>query len=186
MAKFSNLKEKDKLSESQYYSVVKIRDREIDVSNDFGEMITMSKDYVEKLLISANQFEETKPITRTEMATLFLAASGVVLTVNFNKQVDEKIAKEQLYELYANKGGKILSEADYKKSVNTIIKSVITGEERVMVGRHFGSLNEFGRIQFVDMEVEKDASKTYDTRLRQVDPRTLNWLILRGVKYTIK
>lgn len=186
MTKFSNLKEKDKLSETQYYSVVKIQGDKVQLVNDFQELIVVDQGYVETCLISANQFEETKAITRTEMASLFITSSGIVLTVNFNKQVEEKTAKSQLYELYANKGGKILSEADYKKSVDKIIKSVIVGEERTMIGRHFGSLNEFGRVQFVDMELDKDPAKTYDTRLRQVDPRTINELIVRGVKYTIK
>lgn len=186
MTEFKNLKEKEKLSETQYYSVVKIAGEKVQLVNDFGENIVVDSKYVDKCLTSASQFERTEAITRTEMAAMFIANAYVVLTVSFNKQVDEKIAKGQLYELYPNKGGKILSEAEYKKNVDTIIKSVISGEERIMVGRHFGELNEFGRVQFVDMEIGRDMEKTYDTRLRQVDPRTINFLILRGTKYSIK
>jgi hypothetical protein len=37
------------------------------------------------------------------------------------------------------------------------------------------------------MEVDKDTTKAdYDSRTRQVDPRTINWMIVRGVKYKIK
>jgi hypothetical protein len=121
------------------------------------------------------------------MAALFLSSIGVAMTVNFNTQVKEKDAVEQLVEIYPNKGGKMASEADYKKRVASIISSVITGKERTMVGRHYGSVNEFGRVSFIDMEVEKDTSKPeYDSRTRQVDPRTINWMIIRGVKYKTK
>ena len=54
-----------------------------------------------------------------------------------------------------------------------------------MIGRHYGEVTEFGRIKFIDMEEEKTPG-TYDNRIRQVDPRTINWFIARGVKYEVK
>lgn len=55
-----------------------------------------------------------------------------------------------------------------------------------MIGRHYGNLNEFGRLSFIDMEEIKDSSKPYETRIRQVDPRNLLWLIVDGIKYIVK
>jgi len=66
------------------------------------------------------------------------------------------------------------------------LKTALEGEERTMVGRHYGSQDEFGRIKFIDMDAKLDPAKDYDTRQRLVDPRTLNWLILKGVKYIVK
>src|ERR1041385_3215477 len=144
MASFEKLKEGDKLSETQYYSVVQIVNNKVQLMNDHDrELVVVDKTYVENYITTANQFESTEEITRTDAAAKFIATPWTVMTVNFNKQVDEKVAKEQLYELYANKGGKMLSEADYKKKVNSVLKSVITGEERTMVGRHFGSKDDF-------------------------------------------
>ena len=91
-----------------------------------------------------------------------------------------------MYALYPNKGGKILSEAEFKKKIASAVSDALVGEERTMVGRHYGSQDEFGRIRFIDMEEKKDDTKDYDTRQRLVDPRTICWLILRGVKYKVK
>lgn len=186
MASFKDLKENEKLSETQYYTVVKKAGKKVQIRNDFGENVVVDEEYVEKCLNSASQFAEEKVVGKTEAANLFLQNQGIVMTVNFNKQVNEKDAKEQLYELYANKGGKVLSEADYKRKVNSVVSSIIVGEERTMIGRHYGNVTEFGRVYFVDMEKEKVEGKDYDTRMSQVDPRTINWLIIKGTKYKVK
>ena len=55
-----------------------------------------------------------------------------------------------------------------------------------MVGRHYGAVDEFGRIHFVDMEIERDITKSYDNRMRLVDPRTIKYLIVNNVKYILK
>jgi len=190
---FNKLKKGSKLSETQFYTISDIRPSvipgeqgEVDVVNDYGEEITLYESYIEKLLVSADQFSETKEMSRTDLTNLFLSATNVACTVNYNKKVDEKDVLKAFEALYPNKGGKILSEADFKKAVKANLKNALTGEERTMVGRHYGSQDEFGRIRFIDMNETKDASKDYDTRQRLVDPRTINWVILRGVKYTVK
>lgn len=186
MTKFSNLKVGEKLSEVQFYSVVKIVGDRVELKTDAGKSIVVDKGIVESYLTSASQFTTEVSILRTEMAALFLSSPGVAMTVNFNTQVKEKDALDAMAAIYPNKGGKMLSEADYKKKAKEILSSVITGKERTMVGRHYGSVNEFGRVSFIDMEIDKEDGKDYDTRTRQVDPRTINWMIIRGVKYTVK
>ena len=76
-----------------------------------------------------------------------------------------------------------MSEDAFKKAVSKAID--LKGEERTMVGRHYGTQDANGRVSFVDMEVETKASG-YDARMRLVDPRTLNYLIVGGVKYVVK
>lgn len=187
MTKFTELKVGEKLSETQYYTVVKVGKTKVQLKTDLGEDIVVEKPIVENQLVSASQYQTDQALSRTEMAALFIASPGVAMTVNFNTQVKEKDALDQLYELYPNKGGRLSSEADFKKKAKEVISSVITGKERTMVGRHYGSVNEFGRVSFIDMEIEKDKSKAdYDSRMRQVDPRTINWMIIRGVKYKTK
>lgn len=186
MTKFNDLKEGEKLSESQFYSVVKKGTARAQLKTDDGREVVLDKAYIENFLTSSAQFMEVKEITRTDAAALFIASPGVALTVNYNTQVKKEDALAAMEAIYPNKGGKMLSEADYKKKVKEILSSVITGEERTMVGRHYGSVNEFGRVSFIDMEIKKDATKDYDTRTRQVDPRTINWMIIKGVKYKVK
>jgi len=75
---------------------------------------------------------------------------------------------------------------DVEKAFKATVKRALEGEERLMVGRHFGSLDVNSRLHFVDMQIAKDPSKDYDTRNRLVDPRTINYFICRGVKYQVK
>lgn len=189
MTKFKDLKAGEKLSEVQYYSVksVDTRAKTAVLITDAGDAIEIDQKYIETNMASSNQFTETKEINRTEAAALFIASPGIVMTVNYNTQVKEKDALAAMEAIYPNKGGKMTSEADYKKKAKEILASVIVGKERTMIGRHYGSVNEFGRVSFIDMEITKDAAKAdYDSRTRQVDPRTINWMIIKGVKYTVK
>lgn len=187
MTKYKDLKVGEKLSETQYYSVEKIGKEKILLINDHGETIVVDKNYVETCLTSAIQYEKEEKVNRTEVINKFLSSPGVVMAVNYNKQVKEKDALDAMKSIYPNKGGKMLSEVDYAKKAKEILSSVITGEERTMIGRHYGSINEFGRMPFIDMEKVKDPAKAeYDSRMSQVDPRTINWLIVRGVKYIVK
>lgn len=185
MATFKNLTTKTKLSETQYYTVEKIQGNKVQLKNDFGENVVVDEKYVEKCLVSSDEFTETKTMSRTDITNLFLSSTNTALTVNYNKQVNEDEVKKKLHALYPNKGT-IMSESDFKKQVNAALKGALEGEERTMVGRHYGSQDEFGRVRFIDMEIVKDPTKEYDTRSRLVDPRTLNWLILKGVKYIVK
>lgn len=185
---FKNLTTKTKLSETQFYSVDQIKGDKVQLKNDFGEEIVVDKHYVEKLLVASDQINESKTMSRTDLINLFMVATNVICTVNFNKKVDEKEVKKQLHALYPNKGGKILSQIDFEKAVNKSLADALTGEERTMVGRHYGRVDEFGRIKFIDMEAQGgyDEVKDTDSRQRLVDPRTINWIILRGVQYIVK
>lgn len=186
MTSFSKLKPFSKLSETQYYTVKQINPRSVELINDNGEEIELNDKYVEACLVSADEFSSEKTMSRTDLTNLFLASTNVVLTVNYNKQIDKKEVEAQLAALYPNKGGKILPEKDFKTKVSQLLTSALKGEERTMVGRHYGSQDEFGRVHFIDMEITRDTTKDYDNRQRLVDTRTINWVILRGVKYSVK
>lgn len=186
MADFKKLTTGTKLSETQYYSVEKIVGDKVQLKNDYNENIVVDSNYVDKCLVASDQFTETKKMSRTDLTNLFLSSTNIALTVNYNKQVKKEDVQNDLFALYPNKGGKILSEADFKKKVKDAVEGMLVGEERTMVGRHYGSQDEFGRVRFIDMNEKKDPAKDYDTRQRLVDPRTLNWLILKGVKYEVK
>lgn len=178
--KFSTLKPKEVLSETQFYTVDKISGNQVQLSTDSGESIVVDKPYVEALLTSASQFSKEEKLSKTEVAQKFLSSSGVAVTVNFNKQVKEADVVKEIMEKVSGAAIK-----DIEKAVKAGVKKALEGEERTMVGRHFGEINEFGRVNFIDMEQAKGAG-AYDARLRQVDPRTINWFICRGVKYVVK
>jgi hypothetical protein len=178
---FRNLKVGEKLSETQYYSVVKIAGEKVQLKNEANQDIVVDKNYVEDCLISGNQFTEEQKMSKTDLAKMFLENPNVVFTVSFNKQVKETDVVKEIMDSYEGSTPKTI-EAAIKKAV----KRGLTGEERVLTGYHTGTQDDFGRVTSVDMNITKEAGKDYNTSLRLVDPRNLNYLILKGTKYTVK
>jgi len=129
---------------------------------------------------------DSKKVGKTVLAELFLRNTRTIMTVNFNKQLDIDSAKKAIKELYANKGGNLLSQSDYEQEVDKIVPQVLSGEERTMIGRHYANVNDLGYVQFIDMEIPKDSDKDYDNRIRLVDSKRINWLIVNDTKYIRK
>jgi hypothetical protein len=69
--------------------------------------------------------------------------------------------------------------------IDNPITDTIPGELRIMKGRHYGNMDDLGRIQFIDMEADRGTSE-HDGRNRQVDPRTIQSITVNGVKYNLK
>lgn len=176
MTQFKNLKTGSKLSETQYYEVEKIVGDEVQLKADgSAEPIVVNKKYVEALLVSADQYDKEEKITKTDATNLLMSNSNIVLTVNFNKQVKPEDVEKEIMDAY-----KSSTPTQLETAVKKAVKSAINGVERTMIGRHSGSVNEFGRLNFTDMEA------TGGNRTRQVDPRGLNWMIIKGIKYIVK
>jgi len=176
------MKKGEILSEVQFYIVKEIKTNgNVLVKDDFDNEIELSKEYAEKLLQSAHSSTDTKKVTKTELAEIFISNSRIAMSVSYNKQVKEADVVTEIMDAYDNSTPKTMETA-----IKKAVKKGLEGEERLMIGRHYGTTDEFGRINFVDMEIEKDPAKSYDTRLRLVDPRTINWLIVNNVKYIKK
>lgn len=180
MTKFKNLKQGSVLSESQFYKVVKVSGNKVQLETDNGENVVVDDKYVESCLTSAEEVVSQKVINRTEAANLLISNPNVAMTVNFNKQVKES---DVLKEVMTQVGS--ASIKDIEKAVKNGLKKAIQGEERTIVGRHHGEVTDMGRVQFVDMNIEKPKGG-FDARMRQVDTRNINWIVLRGTKYTVK
>lgn len=181
MAKFDKIKEGNVFSEVQFYVVEKIKGDKAQLRNDHGENIVIDKNYAEKCLISADQYDEEKTITKTEAANILLGSPNTAITVNFNKQVKQADVEKEIIEAYEGSTPKSFATA-----VKKAVKKGLEGEERTIIGRHFGELNDLGRLNFIDMEIKKTEGAAYDSRVRQVDPRQINWMIVLGKKYNIK
>lgn len=178
MTDFNKIKQGDVFSRTSYGKVVANKGTSLIIENEKKLQWQIDKNIVESEFSFADSFSETKKMTRTELIELFKNNSRVAVTVNFNKKVDQKAVKDRLYELYPNKGS-ILSEAQFKKEVGKVVKEALEGEERTMRGYHVGSQDDTGRFYFQDLDVA-------DGRPRQVDPRTINWVIVDNVKYEVK
>ena len=177
---FAQIKPGDKLSETQYYMVVDVLPGTgVRVRNERNFEFTISAKIVEEGIYSAAQFIETKEVTRTELIEIFSHVGDTVFTVNFNKQATAKAVNEAIES--TNKG-KILPIKEMKK----IIKDAFDGEERTLVGYLISTETGFGRSLVIDLEEQRGDKPDWDARLRQVDHRTLNWLISKNIKYTVR
>lgn len=177
------------LSESSFFIVKDVlKNGDIIVVDDHGNNVEIGKAYVEGVLSSADQFDKEENKTMTELAELFINSARIAMTVAFMKKDTEKTKKAYNQEKQA-KIDQITNAkvSDVPRLLNDLIENPITkvipGELRVMKGRHYGAIDELGRVQFTDMELPlTDPS----SRLRQVDPRTIQYLIVGGVKYNLK
>jgi hypothetical protein len=186
--KTTSLKPGSILSETSFYVVQKVNKDTVDMVDDFDNQLVLGNAYVEKILTSADIFEKEEKKTMTELAELFINSPRIAMTVAFVKKDTDKTKKA--YE--AEKQSKIqqiqnAKVSDLPKLLNDLIENplskVIPGEVRVMKGRHYGQIDDLGRVQFVDMEIPGTNTAA---KFRQVDPRSIQYLIISGIKYILK
>jgi hypothetical protein len=177
-------------SETSFYTVQEVNSSYLVVKDELGNNIKLSKEYVNKVLNSAEDYFKEEKLSKTALAELFINSPRLAMTVAFYKSDKEK-SKTQFNKEKAEIIKRV-SEAkvsEVEKLLNDLIENpilkIIPGELRVMKGRHNGNVDDLGRVHFIDMEVEKGDS-IHDSRIRQVDPRTIQYLILNDTKYTLK
>jgi hypothetical protein len=179
------------LSETSFYVVKELQNKVVVVVDDFGNELQIGNPYVERILQSADYFNSEVPKNMTELAEIFVNSPRVALTVCYTTKDTAKTKKDYTAEVQeaitSVQNAKI---GDVNKILTNLIENPISkftpGALRIMRGRHYGSQDDFGRVHFIDMELTKDPTKDYDTRQRQVDPRTIQYIIVGGVKYTLK
>ena len=64
----------------------------------------------------------------------------------------------------------------------TVCFTKVTGEKRTLRGRYLSHEALMGRSQVEDLDIDGDFSK----RMRQIDHRSIEWLIVDNVKYEVK
>tara|TARA_R110000772_G_scaffold249530_2_gene363851 strand:+ start:33724 stop:34155 length:432 start_codon:yes stop_codon:yes gene_type:complete len=68
----------------------------------------------------------------------------------------------------------------------TVVFKKKDGTERTMRGVISSTENILGRCRVIDLDKRRDETKDYDARLRQVDYRTIQSLVINGVKFVLK
>ena len=174
---FDKIKAGDKLSMTYYLNVIrKYPERNsIEVEDQNGMVFQVQgKELIEETINSASQWTESKTVSRTEAIEILESAGDTVFSVNFNKLPDEKSVQEIL-------GGYAILDFANEKAMKRLSKEILKGQERTLVGYLVNTEAKMGRSTVVDLEIPKGQHN-----LRQVDHRTLNWIILKNVKYTVK
>lgn len=175
---FEEIKVGDRLSEVQYYNVTAVSKDSITVANERGYKIEVTKGVVQEGMYSASQFTEEKKVTRTQLCELLENAGDTVFTVSFHKKVKEKDVSTEIIKALA--GVDSNDEKAIAKAIKASVKSAIEGQERILVGYLIQTEAKMGRSEVIDLE----ATGTH--RIRLVDHRTIDWLILKNVKYSLK
>lgn len=164
----------DKWSRHSYGTVVGKGYQTITVQNENGLKWEVGDEIFEQEFTVADQFVDTVKVTRTEMVEKIVAAARVCITVHFRKKPDHKDLVAFVESLLDG----TVAKPQSSRALSTALKKATAGEERTMVGRHYGSADEFGRLQFTAMESGGG--------LRLIDPRTVEWAIIDNVKYVLK
>ena len=133
-----------------------------------GTNIDISRDVLEYEMNNSAVFTEEQKISLTQVATLLADANSKCFTVCFTTKVDDKMVAEKLKDVKAK-----LNAAQAKQ----LAKEILVGEEKQLVGRLSRAEGKLGRSLVIDLP-----SQGY----RQVDHRTLRWLIVDNIKYTVK
>ncbi|WP_373480636.1 hypothetical protein [Geminocystis sp.] len=168
------------LAEIQYYQVVKVNPKTIKVVSDKGVESNIDKDLVLEMY-SASQYQIEKYITRIEVNNILANIGQQIFTVNFNKQVKQDDIKNKLLTAIKDEEGNPLTYEQIEKNLKTISKELNKGEERTLIGYLLEINNEMGRSSAIDLEIERGKN-----RLRQIDHRTINYLIFKNTKYLVK
>jgi len=166
----------DHWSRNSYGKVVAVHQDEVIVENDQGTRWAIDPPLFEAEFNTADQFTDTQKITRTDMVKKIVSSARVVMTIFFRKKPEHKTLVEAV-NLLLNSPGK----RPGPRQLSKLLKEATAGEERTMVGRHYGTQDEYGRIQFLDVE-----GLGSGTGLKTVDPRTVEWCIIENVRYEIK
>lgn len=161
------LKPGDRLSRVSYLEVLEVGPKAIVVKNSNGLQWTINPSILEAEAVSANQYVETKKVTRTEMAELLENAKDSIFTVTFGKQLSvQKIIND-------------LTHSD-EMSKQELAKTILKEEERILIGRLVSTEVKLGR------SIVEDLENTTGSSLRLVDHRTISELILNNTKYVLK
>lgn len=177
--KAGELKVGDRLSETQYYEVIRLEDNEVHVRNERGYEFGVSREIVEEGMVSAGQYTHEEKVTRTRLCEILEQAGDCIFTVNFQKKVKERELLEELFQAVQGEHG--LGDDELQGVLRKATHKAMQGEERTLVGYLLSAEPKMGRSQVIDLEISEAKH-----RIRLVDHRTLNWLILKNVKYSCK
>ena len=185
MLEFKGVKKGDILSGTTFYTVDSISSSELVVteSTTGKSGIKIGNKYAEKLLNSSDFYSTEKEKTATELSNIIQFNPEVAMSIYFKKK-DKNKSKSQYNDEIKAKCIEI-NDCILSKGLNAVeellknpVSKVIEGEMRLIKGYSKGTLDPSGRLEFCDVE-DKSVVKG-------VDPRTIEYVIVKGTKYIKK
>ena len=132
----------------------------------------VSRDIVEKMA-SGTHYAKEVGMNMTGLAELLEQCSDTVFTVQFHKQP----SKESAQELLETTNFKDLKD---KKKLAEIAKELSEGGLSTMTCHLVDVENNLGRSTVIDLTAKSD------NKFRQIDHRTIQYIIFKNVKYVLK
>lgn len=200
----NNVKVGDIFSEESHYIVVGKTFKGMTFRHvESNTEVTIDNNYTEKLLKSADQFNEVKEVTKEDkkdgtpgIRTIFEGIkSSEVFTVVFTKQDSPKTAKAinaEKEEVRA-KALEIINKAKtskksmadaYAKALEYVQDNPVLdhtpGERRVLRGYKLQFVSRDGKYRCIDMDITDGNAE------RLVNINTISELVFNGVKYIVK
>lgn len=155
-----------------YLKVENIEGNKITVHNHLGGKWFISKDILERDMWSADHYEQEVKCSMTDLSEIIEQCSDTVFSVRFRKKIDAKDIEAQLAKVNKN----LISKAE---EVKKLAKNFLEGEEVTITGHLIESENHLGRSLVIDLNAP------LNNNFRQVDHRTIEWIIFRNVKYSL-
>jgi len=144
--------------------VVKVEGNDVYLKNNKGDVWTITKTLVASQFNFADQYEQTIELTRTELIILLKENRRTAMTVTFHKKPDGKAISKLLRD-----GQGSMTDRAWLIHINKIL----LGEERTMMGHHFGSFDDHERLRF----------REHGKGSKLVDTRTLTRIIVNQINY---
>ena len=160
-------------SEMQYYQITNKSGRECDctIYNEDRERYSIPEEQLYDMY-SSTLFSNEEKITRTSMVEILMNAKDCVFTVTFRTKVTPKDIEEVLSTVKSDKQlhseSKALSKQMVEGKLTTISGFLVKAEEKL------------GRSTIIELSAD------YGKGWRQVDHRTVEELIIKNTKYTLK
>lgn len=158
----------------QYYKLDNLndgKDYDCTIINKEAEQYSIPADQVEDMY-SATMFEKEEKVTRTQMVEHLINAKEAIFTVTFRTKIQPADVEEMLRS--------VKSDAQLKQDAKTLTQNLLDGKLTTISGFLISSEEKLGRSTVIDV------SKEYGKGWRQVDHRTVEELVLKNIKYTLK
>lgn len=159
-------------SSTNYIRVLSVSAKKVEVSSTTGGTWSMSPDLIQKM-DSADHFEFEIPMARGELVEMLESTRDTIFTICFRKKVQPK----NVSEILKNEALGVIG--DLKKS-KKLTKKLLEGDECVITGKMINLEPKLGRSLIEDLTRPKGSN------LRQVDHRTIEWLIFKNRRFILK
>jgi hypothetical protein len=159
-------------SSTNYIKIDKVESGKVEVISANGGKWSMSKDLVQKM-DSADHFDYEIPMNRGELVEMLENTKDTIFTICFRKKVQPKNISNRIIE----EGEDFVGNLSQCKK---LAKNFLEGELCVMVAKLINLEPKLGRSMVKDLRVP------FGYNLRQVDHRTIEWIIFKNRKFIFK